>query len=66
MTKQMQQHYRQRLINQLNYELDMIEIKLSNGAVGTELQLLESNRARICNRLAQLYGTQKYGLIYTT
>jgi hypothetical protein len=53
----------QRVINNLHHKLFHIEMRIKQGANGTELQLLEVRRLSIETRLMAFYYTEKYGLV---
>lgn len=64
MDKNSKRAHDQRLINNLNERLFAIEIAFRRQVLtGVELQGLAKAKLRIEARLAELYGTEKYGLV---
>jgi hypothetical protein len=63
MNKQAKLKLDQRVINNLHHKLFHIEMRIKQGANGTELQLLEVRRLSIETRLMAFYYTEKYGLV---
>jgi len=63
MTKNEKVSHDQKLINALNSRLDDVERKISSDPGPVEEKILKKNKETILNRLAKLYGTEKYGLV---
>ena len=63
LTKAQLKLHKQKLINNLNHQLFMVDCKLQEGVVGIERERLEQRSAELSVRLMSLYGTEKYSLV---